>query len=642
MGYQKATGHLTPNGWLLEHLRRDARGIAGNLDVFFPDAGGDIFGKDKVVHLEDGYWSSWWPGEVRGNWMEGLVRLAFLLQDKKLLEKAHGIVESILDNQSEDGYIGIYQEGSRYIITKRFGELWTQSRAMRTLLVYYSHTREERVYTALCRMADNIVENMNAAGSLFAQPDEDGSKGHSLMIIDGLYEMYRLTGKESYRELCEKLYADYCAYPSQFIQDDLRLVNVMDPEVPFVGHGPHTCESLRLPLLLHAMTGKEEYLAAFRAGMAKMEKNLVLSGSCKSDEFIGTYQSSLVMENDERASVFSGSIPLPSVGYEYCSTTELLFDYIQAQQLLDQPEYADRLEWLVYNSGLASKHPQGKLIQYLGADNMYDASAFVNPRFDYSSTHDDAAGCCVANSARLMPAFAEQAFLEEGDALLANLYLPVTFRSHKGLTIRETTEYPFDYTVKFRFSGKGSACFRLRIPAWAESFTVTVNGETAKYALDGQILTLKRRVRGATEVVLTLTPRIRLLRANDGTYAASYGTLLFSKDIPAVAKVQRKYTGAKGFADVDFTPKPHENWEYVLLTDRDGNLDDAKVQAPETAGYPLDGHCLKLKVRALDRYAYPVELLLEPIAVTTLRRTTFPVLWDKNNIYERRDDNAPA
>lgn len=642
MGYSKATGRLTPNGWLLEHLRRDARGIAGNLDLIFPDAGGDIFGKDKVVHLEDGYWSSWWPGEVRGNWMEGFVRLALLLGDKKLLQKAQTIIDGILDNQAEDGYIGIYKEGSRYIITKRFGELWTQSRAMRTLLVYYAHTREARVYTALCRMADNIVENMNAAGSLFAQPDEDGSKGHSLMIIDGLYEMYLLTGTESYRDLCEKLYADYCAHPSQFIQDDLRLVNVMDPQVPFVGHGPHTCESLRLPLLLYHMTGKEEYIAAYRAGLAKMDKNLVLSGSCKSDEFIGTYQSSLVMENEERTSIFGGSIPLPAVGYEYCSTTELLFDYIQAQHLLEDPGYADRLEWLVYNSGLASKHPQGKLIQYLGADNMYDASAFVNPRFDYSSTHDDAAGCCVANSARLMPAFTEQAFLQKEDTLLANLYLPVTFRSDKGLTVRETTDYPFDYTVSFRFSGKGSSRFSLRIPAWAEDFTVTMGGESAQYTMDGQILTLKRRVRGATEVVLTLKPSIRLLRANDGTFAASYGTLLFSKNIPAVAKVQRKYTGAKGFADVDFTPKPHENWEYVLLVDSEGNCADASVVSAETAGYPLDGHCLKLRIKALDRYAYPVDLMLEPIGVTTLRRTTFPVLWDKNDIYKRRDDNAPA
>lgn len=640
MSYQQAKGRLTPRGWLLEHLRRDARGITGNLDRIFPDAGGDIFGKDKVEHQEKGYWSSWWPGEVRGNWMEGLVRLAFLLDDKELKLRADAIVDGILENQAPDGYIGIYREGSRYIITRRFGELWTQSRVMRTLLVYYSHTGQSRILDALVRMADNIVANMRTAGSLFAIPDEDGSKGHSLMIIDGLSQLYFLTGNDSYRDLCVRLYEDYCAHPSQFIQDDLRTENLMDPKVPFVGHGPHTCEMLRLPLLLYRMTGKKTYREAFLRGLDKLQKNLVLSGSCKSDEFIGTFQSTLVMENDDRASIFGGSIPLPSVGYEYCSTTELLFDYIQAQYLLEDNSFADRLEWLVYNSGLASKHPSGKMIQYLGADNMYDASAAVNPRFDYSPTHDDAAGCCAANSARLMPAFAEQAFLRKDGVLLANLYLPVDFRTENGLTVHETTSYPFGYTVSFRFSGRGGTKFALRIPKYAKSFTLRVNGEAVKYMMDGQILTLARNVRSGTVVELELKPDISLTRANDGTFAVTYGTLLFSRDIPAVRRVQRRYTGAKGFADSDFTPAPHENWDYVLLTNPDGTCAEASVRYPDGDGYPLDGNCLSVHVRALDRYAYPVDLALVPIGVTTLRRTTFPILCDKDEIYKRRDESC--
>ncbi len=634
MGYQKVAGSFTPRGWLLEHLKRDARGITGHLDEIFTDAGWDIYGKDKVEHLEKGYWSSWWPGEVRGNWAEGLVRLAFLLQDKRLLAKAESIVSGILENQAPDGYIGIYREGSRYIVTKRFGELWTQSRAMRILLAYYAHTNSQKVLDALVRMADNIIENMARVGSVFAVADEDGSKGHSLMIIDGLYEMYRLTGKDSYKDLCVTLYEDFCAHPSRFLQDDLRMVNALDPTVPFTGHGPHTCESLRLPLILHDMTGEEKYLETFRCAMAKLDKNLVLSGSCKSDEWIGTYQDTLVMENEDRAQIFGGSLPLPNTGFEYCSTTELLFDYILFQQLLDDPNYADRMEWLVYNAGLASKHPGGKLIQYLGSDNMYDASAIINPRFDYSSTHEDAAGCCAANSARLMPAFAEHAFLEQEDVLLANLYLPLRLHLRNGLKVEESTNYPFDHTVHLHFSGKGSRRLALRIPRFAKSFCVTLNGEAAAYTLDGQILTLKRKVRGGSTVKLVLQPEVQLLRACDGTCAAAYGTLLYSRNIPADAHIRRKYAGGKGFMDVDFTPKAHEFWDYVLLTDGNGHFANPEFRLLQQAGYPLDGHCPRLYVWALGRYAYPVKLELLPIGATTLRRTTFPVLHDKDHIYK--------
>ena len=145
MSYTRMQGQLLPEGWLKEFLRRDKEGITGNLDKLFRDCAEDVFGADKVTHKEDGYWSSWWAGETHGNWIEAYVRLAFLTGEEELVSRARAIVENILAHQGEDGYIGIYVEGARYIVTKRFGELWAQSRAMRTLLVYYDYTKEERV-----------------------------------------------------------------------------------------------------------------------------------------------------------------------------------------------------------------------------------------------------------------------------------------------------------------------------------------------------------------------------------------------------------------------------------------------------------------------------------------------------------------
>ena len=633
MKVKEVNGRLTVSGWVRELLRRDANGMTGHLDEIFPDAGTDIFGAEQVEHKEQGYWSSWWPGEVRGNWLEGLTELAFLLRDRALIEKTNAIIDSVLSHQDADGYIGIYQKGARYIVTARFGELWTQSRIMRVLLAYYRITQREKVLNAVIRMADNILANV--PDSVFAVPDEDGSKVHGLMIIDGFYELYRLTENDAYRAFCVRLYRDYCEHPSQFIEDDLRFVNLFDPAVPFVGHGPHTCESLRVPLLLYQMTGDPVYERAYMCAMKKLDRNLTLSGACKSDEFIGTYQSSLVMENDARSSVFGGSVPIPSVGYEYCSTVELMFDYLRAQELTGDFAYADRLEWLVYNAGLASKHASGKMIQYLGADNMYDASASVNPRFDYSPTHDDAAGCCAANAGRMMPAFVRRAFVERDRLLIANLYLPLSLRiqtAKGGLTVIETTEYPFDHTVKFRFSGKGETAFALRIPAFAESFTVLCNGERAKGRRDGALFVLDRPVSNRDSVVLTLTGRPHLVQAKDGTFGVACGTLLYAKPIEAVRRVRRSY-GMRGFFDMDFMPKPHANWDYTILTDAAGQLqcsEPARVQH----GYPLSEGRFCLSVRALDRYAYPVSLALAPICATTLRRTTFPVYRDSDHIYK--------
>jgi hypothetical protein len=634
MKLEMIRGEIKPAGWLKEFLRRDLRGITGNLDKLFPDAAQDIFGKEKVVHKEDGYWSSWWTGETNGNWIEAYVRLAFVLRDSEMLERARAIVYNLIENQEEDGYIGIYVPSARYVVTKRYGELWTQSRAMRTMLAYYENTQDERVLDSLERMADNIVKNVKE--SVFEIPDEDGSKGHSLMIIDGLYGLWKYRKKDAYRDFCLWFYEDYCAHASQFLQDDLRMNYVFNPEEPFVGHGPHTCEMLRIPLLLFYMTGDSRFELAWRCGLIKMQKNLELSGSCKSDEFIGTYQCSLVMENDLRTTVFGGSLPLPSTAYEYCSTAELAIDYYEAVQITGDISFGERFEWLVYNAGLASKHPSGKMIQYLGADNMYDASACVNPRFDYSPTHDDAAVCCAPNSCKLMPLFVEQAFLQKDDTVIANLFLPLSFRfAHAGgeNEITETTEYPFRYGVKFTVKGAGKFPFAFRLPSYAKTFTVTKNGAPVAYETENGIVSLEGKLKKGDTVAVEFHPEITVIRAVDGTYALSYGTLLFAKDIPADCKKNRKYDLA-GFWDCDYTPKAHEDWNYTLFMDACGECAKAQIEYPEGTAYPLDTPSIVINVKALDRYAYPVDLKLVPIGATTLRRTTFPVLCDTQKIYK--------
>ena len=629
---KQVKGELTVNGWIREALRRDAEGITGHLDEIFADAGASIFGSDRVTHREKGYWSSWWPGEVSGNWLEGLTELAFLLKDRALTDKVDAVVRDVLAHQDEDGYIGIYQKGHRFVVTARYGELWTQSRIMRVLLAYHRHTGDERVRAALIRMADCIVAATPA--SLYEIPDEDGSKGHGLMIIDGMFELYRMTGDPAYRDFCVRLYRDYCDHPSRFMEDDLRFANLFDPGKPFVGHGPHTCESIRIPRLLYEMTGDETYRKAYDAAMAKLEKNLTLSGSCKSDEFIGTYQNTLVMENDERSDVFGGSVPLPSVGYEYCSTVELALDYLRAQELTGDGSYADRLEWLVFNAGMASRHPSGKMIQYLGADNMYDASAAVNPRFDYSPTHDDAAGCCAANAGRLLPLFVRNCFLTDGERLIANHPMSVTLQLETptgALTVRERTNYPFGESVSIAVSGNGSTAFAIRIPAFADGYAVYRNGQPARGTAEGGRFLLKQPVTGGDRITVRFRTLPRLLRAPDGTSAVACGALLFALPIPAARMVRRSY-GRKGFHDIDYVPKPHSSWEYTLLADREGGCRFTGPQLMKT-GYPMEKGHYVLKVRSLDRYAYPVSLALEPIGATTLRRTTFPLFRDEDKIY---------
>jgi len=84
---------VKPTGWLRRQLQIQAASLSGHLDEFWPSVGPD----------------SGWLGGAGESWergpyyMDGLVPLAFLLDDPRLVAKAHKWVKWTLENQRADG-----------------------------------------------------------------------------------------------------------------------------------------------------------------------------------------------------------------------------------------------------------------------------------------------------------------------------------------------------------------------------------------------------------------------------------------------------------------------------------------------------------------------------------------------------------
>ena len=87
---------VMPREWLLEQLRIQANGLSGHLDEFWPDLGPD---------------SAWLGGSGEGwergpYYLDGLVPLAYLTGDPKLITKVKKWMEWALTHQTADGWIG--------------------------------------------------------------------------------------------------------------------------------------------------------------------------------------------------------------------------------------------------------------------------------------------------------------------------------------------------------------------------------------------------------------------------------------------------------------------------------------------------------------------------------------------------------
>ena len=90
-------GSIKPKGMLLEMLKRQRDGLTGHLDSIY----------NLVCGLDNGWLGGNGDGWERGPyWLDGLVPLAYLLDDKELEAKTQKWIEWSIANQRSDGYFG--------------------------------------------------------------------------------------------------------------------------------------------------------------------------------------------------------------------------------------------------------------------------------------------------------------------------------------------------------------------------------------------------------------------------------------------------------------------------------------------------------------------------------------------------------
>ena len=90
-------GAIQPNGWLKEQLVSMKNGMTGHLDEIYPE----------VVGERNGWLGGDGDGWERGPyWIDGLLPLAYILDDEVLKAKVQPWIEWTLNNQEESGYLG--------------------------------------------------------------------------------------------------------------------------------------------------------------------------------------------------------------------------------------------------------------------------------------------------------------------------------------------------------------------------------------------------------------------------------------------------------------------------------------------------------------------------------------------------------
>ncbi|NBD37104.1 MAG: hypothetical protein GVY10_00865 [Verrucomicrobia bacterium] len=109
--------------------------------------------------------------------------------------------------------------------------------------------------------------------------------------------------------------------------------------------------------------------------------------------------------------------------------------------------------------------------------------------------------CCTAQVSRIMPNFLARSWYLRDDDPVAALYAASRFsfeKSGASVTLRETTDYPFEDTIHFTVETDAPATFKLwlRVPLWCAAPELKINGEVRPVAAEPGVFRPRPRLAG--------------------------------------------------------------------------------------------------------------------------------------------------
>lgn len=652
-------GAIHPEGWLRDQLETMAKGISGNLDELYP----------SVLGERNGWLGGDGDGWERGPyWIDGLLPLAYLLNDKTLIGKTKPWIEWSLNNQQDDGYFGPIPfenpplEESGIQKTPR-RDWWPKMVMLKVLKQYYTATRDERVIELLTKYFKFQLRELPVTPldkwSFWA----NRRGADNLMIV---YWLYNITGDAFLLDLAEMINEQTFPYTRVFLKDSCQHYNTLDHlyhyntgnRYPFdeklIGklcveqlqsfHCVNLAQGIKAPIIYYQQHPENKYIRAVKKAFFDIRK---YHGQPQ-----GMYGADEPMHGND-----------PTKGVEFCSVVEMMFSLENMALITGDVDFLDHLEKIAYNA-----LPTQAKNDYSGRQYFQASNQVMLTRARHNFYEDDAHDgtdlcyglltgypCCTCNMHQGWPKYTQNLWLATADGgIAALLYAPSTVDAFVGdgykITIREETRYPFEESIRFIVSLTETIRFPIhfRIPGWCQYSEILVNGEVQGKYDGGQIISLDRAWKNNDQIEISLPMDIGISRWAENSAVVEFGPLVYTLQIEDEWKYVKNEDKFGNYWEV--YPKSH--WNYGLLQSAienpvtgfhfeaksleknpwnqpgpPGLIRTKAKQIPEwTLYYANAGPLPHSRPQLYLRDQEPEEISLVPYGWTTLRITEFPVV----------------
>lgn len=538
---------VQPGGWLKQQLRIQADSLSGHLDEFWPDIQS----------------SRWFGGDVEGwerapYWLDGLIPLAYLLQDSTLIGKVEHYIGYILDHQAEDGWLGprVMVEALAKGENPNY-DLWGQILALKMLVVYHDTSGDGRVPDAVKRALVCLDRHIDR------QPLFNWGAFRWYETLIAIYWLYEHTGERWLLDLAVKLQAQGFDWTTFF--ERWPLTEATEPgRWNFAGHVVNNAMAVKAPALWWRLSGEQRDHEAAYDMIDKLERyHGQVTGMFSGDECL------------------AGKSPVQ--GTELCAVVEYAYALETLVAILGDPMLADRLEKIVYNALPATFSPDMWSHQYDQQANQVLCN--VHPR-QWNTNGPESNlygvepnyGCCTANLSQGWPKFAAHLWMRAGDGLVAVAYAPSSVAVEvqgAPVTVRLETDYPFRETLHFEVQAEQARRFPLllRIPAWAQGAAVQITNEAPVTVEPGTFFTIEREWQGTTVIELRLPMSPRLIPAYNSSVGIERGPLVYALKMAEDWRRIHEDAPYRELPHADWEVHPGSAWNYALDVAEDALAD---------------------------------------------------------------------
>ena len=553
---------ITPEGWLHDFLKKQADGLTGHLEVAgypFNCVGWDRYDVDTTDRNDN---PGWWAYEQTGYWLDGLTRLAELLNDRKLRAKAGKSFDFTLAHADPDGYLG-----PKFLKKSDGWNRWPHVVFFRALMAKYSATGDVSLVEAVRRH--------------YLEPEQRHNSARDVMNVEIMLWAYMKTGDERLLKMAEE---DYAVYSANCKDDNCPKAHLSNQKA--YAHGVTYNEFAKLGAILYSCTGKKEYLKPVIKAYKKIDRYQMLpDGLHCSNEFL--------LDNNYMQS------------HETCDITDYTWALGYLLMATGDAEYADKIERCIFNAGIGAVEENFKALQYLSCvnqlilDRTSNHADFLQGDKWMSYRPNPGTECCAGNVNRFFPNYCARMWMKKGrNTVVAPLYGASTLTLGKGagkLVIKEETRYPFEDTVRFTFhtAAAKKLNFTFRVPGWCENATVLLNGAPAEYSVKKGFATVTKEFVEGDCLTLTFPSEAKVKTWADGLYVEK-GALLYTYGMKGDRQIDEKEErSTKEFPAYNIYPdKP---WNYALVADTDPEFVNA--EAGENP-WSIEGTPFSIKVTA--------------------------------------------